>query len=48
MIVSGPEWRAIQAVTDPVERRRQVDEFKVRYPFAGRARDFQRRARRNT
>lgn len=47
MIISGPEWRAIQAIHDPVERRRQVDEFKLRYPSAGRARDFQRRARRS-
>ncbi len=47
MIVSGPEWRTIQAITDPVERRRRVDDFKVRYPVAGPARDFQRRARRH-
>lgn len=48
MIVSGPEWRSIQDIADPVERRRQVDAFKQRYPTAGRARDFQRRARRGT
>jgi DNA primase len=47
MIISGPEWRAIQTLTDPVERRRRVDDFKLRYPLAGPARDFQRRARRN-
>jgi DNA primase len=47
MIISGPEWHAIQALTDPVERRRRVDEFKLRYPLAGPARDFQRRARRS-
>ncbi|HET8762073.1 MAG TPA: DNA primase [Gemmatimonadales bacterium] len=47
MIISGPEWRAIQALKDPVERRRRVDEFKLRYPLAGPARDFQRRARRS-
>jgi hypothetical protein len=47
MIISGPEWRAIQALADPVERRRRVDDFKLRYPLAGPARDFQRRARRN-
>lgn len=46
MIISGPEWRAIQALADPVERRRRVDDFKLRYPAAGAARDFQRRARR--
>ncbi|HET8633249.1 MAG TPA: DNA primase [Gemmatimonadales bacterium] len=47
MIISGPEWHAIQALTDPVERRRRVDDFKLRYPLAGPARDFQRRARRS-
>lgn len=47
MIISGPEWRAIQALTDPVERRRRVEDFKLRYPLAGPARDFQRRARRS-
>lgn len=47
MIISGPEWRQIQALTDPVERKRRVDDFKLRYPLAGPVRDFQRRARRN-
>jgi DNA primase len=48
MVISAPEWQVIQAIADPLERRRRVDEFKLRYPSAGRARDFQRRARKRT
>ena len=46
MVASTPEWRAIQTIADPIERRKQVDEFRARYPVAGRARDLQRYLRR--